>query len=75
VAETRNPANTPALCRLTRELADLGREWLNYDTTVKYTCPAFHEYTLKTTSGGSEIFAKNYELDQQMISLCVEKGL
>ena len=75
VIETRNPATIPALCRLTRELADLGREWLNYNNIVKYTCPAFHEYTLKTGSGDSELFERNYESNQKMIGLCVQQGL
>ena len=74
VIELRNPATMPARCRLTRELADLEREWLNYDNIVKYTCPAFHQYALKADSG-SRLIEENYESSQKMIGICAQQGL
>ena len=74
VIELRNPATMPALCRSTRELADLEREWLNYDNIVKYTCPAFHQYALEVQGSRSELIEKNYEISQKMIGICAQQG-
>jgi len=75
ITQGLSAARIPAVCRLTREMADLEREWLDYNRIVKYTCPSFHEYTLKTGSGDPKLFERNYEVSQQIINFCAQRGL
>lgn len=64
-------------CSLTRQLAELEREWLDNNSIIKNICPSFYDYSLKSGSDALDpsLFENNYEVNQRLIGLCAQKGV
>jgi len=77
VMEGLTPREIPQVCRLTRELAELEREWLDSHSIIKNTCPSFYSYSINSGSDAMDpaMFENNYEGNQKIIGFCVKKGM
>ncbi len=66
-----------SFCRLSREQAELEREFLDYRNIVKSSCPAVYNSLLNNSSAKEKIglVEHNYELSQKMIGYCIQQGL
>ena len=62
-------------CRLTREMAELEREWLDSSQIVKYSCPALYDIFRSKHAYIISMFETNYELSQEIIGLCVKADM
>jgi hypothetical protein len=77
VMEGLTPRDIPQVCSLTRELAELEREWLDSHSIIKNTCPSFYSYSINSGSNALDpsMFETNYELSQKIIDFCAQKGM
>jgi hypothetical protein len=62
-------------CRLTREMAELEREWLDSLKVVKYSCPALYDEFRSSNAYTVSTFETNYELSQKIIGLCAQADM
>ncbi len=64
-------------CRLARKQADLEREYLDNVTMIRAMCPAIYASWMDTTKGRETVekITKAYELTQELIGSCAQKGL
>jgi hypothetical protein len=64
------------VCRLSREIAELEREWLDSLNIIKFTCPDLYNRVRFGESADSiRWLESNYERSQTYTSVCAQQGM
>ncbi len=75
ITDDPNPKKV-SFCRLSREMAELEREFLDNRNIVRSSCPALYNSLLdnSSTRGTIELVEHNYEWSQKIIGSCAREG-